>query len=659
MSTHVIREKIHAVREVVCKNKKYSNDEIVLVLQHYELDVDQAIAAFLEDRSGMILTEWHHQGNNKNKAAKRKKQKARKRLREAEAKAQKEKEKQKAAEEDEEERSSEASSNKENNTPNQNGYHENGVADDDLTSETSSVPSSLLDDVTIPTPPIPTPPKEANGDKPAVEVSPVVSTPTPPPKQPTPTPPNGHTPAQNERVSTPPVPVTPDDPPAPTPPPSVVHLKPVVRSRTPSESSNHSSQSSKSSKKSNNNKSSSSATRRLRKRMKRNLTSTASPNNPSSNANPTNSSSSSALALSNKKGIEKASRDLQRCTVSFGRYRTLLNDEINDSYKRIKEAFEEITNALMNREVDLIRKMDHVKEEAFTLLSKREQRAKELKKQTDRVGTMTSQEMNELKSEIKHFVSERKFDEELGRTTRFTSDRQQLENMIMNFGEVYPVKNSYTLKSDNVRSRHVSTASVQSVESRPKTPTTPLNDHDIPPTTTTAVVKPANLNLNGSGDATAAVDDWAASADNPLPESPASWASLTPTTPTSHDRLQQRPPHHHHQFPPRQHQQQQQQPPSQQLHRSKSYRQRKTSTSSNTSSRKDKEQMPPPSTTPNRYNSSRGGYRGNSRGRYNSNTRGGYRGRGGRGSYRGGGGRSNDDVGKKQPQVINGNGVDK
>jgi len=36
-------------------------------------------------------------------------------------------------------------------------------------------------------------------------------------------------------------------------------------------------------------------------------------------------------------GIEKAVRDLQRCAVSFGRYKTLLNDEINDSYKRIKQ----------------------------------------------------------------------------------------------------------------------------------------------------------------------------------------------------------------------------------------------------------------------------------------------------------------------------------
>lgn len=73
---------------------------------------------FFSDRSGMILTEWHHQGNNKTKAQKRKKQKARRKLRDAEAKAQREKEKQRK--EDEEERSSEASSNKENNTPNHN-----------------------------------------------------------------------------------------------------------------------------------------------------------------------------------------------------------------------------------------------------------------------------------------------------------------------------------------------------------------------------------------------------------------------------------------------------------------------------------------------------------------------------------------------------------
>ena len=36
-------------------------------------------------------------------------------------------------------------------------------------------------------------------------------------------------------------------------------------------------------------------------------------------------------------GIEKASRDLQRCTVSFGRYKNLLNEEIEESYKRVKQ----------------------------------------------------------------------------------------------------------------------------------------------------------------------------------------------------------------------------------------------------------------------------------------------------------------------------------
>jgi len=36
-------------------------------------------------------------------------------------------------------------------------------------------------------------------------------------------------------------------------------------------------------------------------------------------------------------GIEKAVRDLQRCSVSFGRYRTLLNEEFEESYKKLKQ----------------------------------------------------------------------------------------------------------------------------------------------------------------------------------------------------------------------------------------------------------------------------------------------------------------------------------
>uniref|UniRef100_A0AAV2LZK2 Uncharacterized protein n=1 Tax=Knipowitschia caucasica TaxID=637954 RepID=A0AAV2LZK2_KNICA len=63
-----MKEKISAVRAVV-PNK--SNNEIVLVLQHFENSVDKAVQAFLEGSAAEILKEWNVTGKKKPKKKKK------------------------------------------------------------------------------------------------------------------------------------------------------------------------------------------------------------------------------------------------------------------------------------------------------------------------------------------------------------------------------------------------------------------------------------------------------------------------------------------------------------------------------------------------------------------------------------------------------------
>ncbi|XP_078489503.1 spermatogenesis-associated serine-rich protein 2 [Ciona intestinalis] len=216
----------------------------------------------------------------------------------------------------------------------------------------------------------------------------------------------------------------------------------------------------------------------------------------------------------NKKSIEKATKDLQRCSASFGRYRSLLNDEINDSYKRIKQTFEEANNALQDREVELMRSLDSLKEEAFKLLESREHRAIELKRQTDRVANMKPHQVAELRGEIKHFVSDRKYDEEIGRTTRFVFNREIITDVIPTLGEISGVKNSYSHKSRPRPASDAATIATTTINTMVAKPTEDMKE------------KEKSFEKRESSDSFKLNSlDWSETPDQPLRESPAPWAN--------------------------------------------------------------------------------------------------------------------------------------
>ncbi|XP_074023408.1 spermatogenesis-associated serine-rich protein 2 [Numenius arquata] len=178
------------------------------------------------------------------------------------------------------------------------------------------------------------------------------------------------------------------------------------------------------------------------------------------------------VSPANKKlgsNIEKSVKDLQRCTVSLARYRVVVKEEMDASIKKMKQVFAELQSSLMDREVALLAEMDKVKAEAMEILVSRQKKAEALKKLTDVAVRMSEEQLVELRADIKHFVSERKYDEDLGRVARFSCDLEALKRSIASFGQVSHPKNSYStrLRCSSVTAASPSGASETSAPSTP------------------------------------------------------------------------------------------------------------------------------------------------------------------------------------------------
>uniref|UniRef100_A0A8C5UD22 Spermatogenesis associated serine rich 2 like n=1 Tax=Malurus cyaneus samueli TaxID=2593467 RepID=A0A8C5UD22_9PASS len=137
--------------------------------------------------------------------------------------------------------------------------------------------------------------------------------------------------------------------------------------------------------------------------------------------------------------IEKSVKDLQRCTVSLTRYRVMIKEEVDNSVKKIKAAFAEL-----HKQFTFLALMTDYWYLAVEILTARQKKAEELKRLADLASQMAEAQLSELRAEIKHFVSERKYDEELGRSARFSCDTEQLKTQIQLCGEISHPKNNYS-----------------------------------------------------------------------------------------------------------------------------------------------------------------------------------------------------------------------
>ncbi|XP_061703109.1 spermatogenesis-associated serine-rich protein 2 [Syngnathoides biaculeatus] len=179
--------------------------------------------------------------------------------------------------------------------------------------------------------------------------------------------------------------------------------------------------------------------------------------------------------------IDRSVKDLQRCSASLTRYRALVKEEMESSLKKMKQTFAELQTTLMDREVTLLSEMDKVKAEAMSSLNARQKRAEELRRLTDQSASMSEEQLTELRADIKHFVSERKYDEDLGKAVRFTFDLEPLKTSITQFGSVYHPRTGY---SDRSRCSSTSSSLVHpsTAEAPPATQTqSPPNQFRPPP----------------------------------------------------------------------------------------------------------------------------------------------------------------------------------
>lgn len=363
-----MKEKISAVRAIVPNR---SNNEIILVLQHFDNCVDRTVQAFMEGSASAVLKEWTVTGKKKNKKKKTKPKPA------AESSANlPDPNKPTSMEEEQSAASSEKGG--------INGYHVNGSAND---TESVDSLSEGLDTLSID--------------------------------------------ARELEESEPAVPEVPDGA-------ATSELENGLADFSPKSAAMRSSQN----------------TQPLRGQPELRSSGKQQSRLVSSNQSPIASSlpmlDEVPVSSGNKKlgsNIEKSVKDLQRCTVSLARYRVVVKEEMDTSIKKMKQVFAELQSCLMDREVALMGEMDKVKAEAMEILGSRQKKAEALKKLTDVAVRMSEEQLVELRADIKHFVSERKYDEDLGRVARFTCDLDVLKKSIESFGQVSHPKNSYSTRS--------------------------------------------------------------------------------------------------------------------------------------------------------------------------------------------------------------------
>lgn len=342
-TTERMKEKISAVRAVV-PNK--SNNEIVLVLQHFENSVDKAVQAFLEGSAVEILKEWNVTGKKKPKKKKKPKPQPEASAEPAPAEA----------------------------TPPEevkdeiNGFHANGSVMDgeSLDSLSEQLDSASLDAVELDSEP-------ATSETTGAEAESGGSAPSPASQQA----------ARNHQA----------------PRGNKTRHRPGTNSHPPA----------------------------------------------SSLAPPTDGGTSGGKKIA--PNIDRSVKDLQRCTASLTRYRMVVKEEMDSSIKRMKQTFAELQSCLMDREVTLMGEMDKVKAESMLILDSRQKRAEELRRLTDKSASMSEEQLTELRAEIKHFVSERKYDEDLGKAVRFTFDLEPLKTSMSGFGSVYHPRTGYSNRS--------------------------------------------------------------------------------------------------------------------------------------------------------------------------------------------------------------------
>lgn len=138
--------------------------------------------------------------------------------------------------------------------------------------------------------------------------------------------------------------------------------------------------------------------------------------------------------------LTKSVKDLQRQSSTLTNVEISFNNEIASSMKLIDNIFKQIHEIIKEREVELYLEMDKVKEQGLNILKHQKQCVIGLRQRIDRCDHLESFEMENLRHDIKQFVTDRRYDlgEDLASIHRFEYDRTILESLKC-FGHVLAI----------------------------------------------------------------------------------------------------------------------------------------------------------------------------------------------------------------------------
>jgi hypothetical protein len=138
--------------------------------------------------------------------------------------------------------------------------------------------------------------------------------------------------------------------------------------------------------------------------------------------------------------LTKSVKDLQRQTSTLTNVELLFTNEIKSSIKRIDDIFKQLRDIIKEREIELYLQMDNVKEQGLNVIHRRQQRAIELRQRIDRCDRLEPFEIDNLRTDIKQFVTDRRYElgEELTSSHRFEYDQTLIESL-KNFGQVLKI----------------------------------------------------------------------------------------------------------------------------------------------------------------------------------------------------------------------------
>ncbi|CAF0729547.1 unnamed protein product [Adineta ricciae] len=173
---------------------------------------------------------------------------------------------------------------------------------------------------------------------------------------------------------------------------------------------------------------------------------------------PSTSTNGTTFISDNRKILTRPSKDLQRQTSTLTNVESSFEHEIKSSIKRIDDVFKQIREIIKEREIELYLEMDKVKAQGLNIIHRRQKRASELRQRVDSCDRLEQLEIDLLRTDIKNFVTDRRYDlcEELTSLRRFEYDQAVIE-ALKNFGTVLRIDR----KQDRARTLSTSSALVE------------------------------------------------------------------------------------------------------------------------------------------------------------------------------------------------------